>query len=155
MTASFQPHTTLRFFVPIDPRTCEPVEKESAFLELFAGALASVVLGGLGLEALAHANDLADNLGALQSALRVQITPQATTRAINAWRRKPTPFAPGVTPGVWVPASVPTSTLAYELQRLGVVPATGCVKRGIVASVEVPWRVVDRSRPANRPRPRW
>lgn len=153
MSASFQPQTTVWLFVPIDPRTCEPLEKESAFLELFAGTLASIVMGTMGLEHLAHAMDLAENLGDLQSALRPQISAQATARAIYAYQRNPTPFALGEIPGVWVPAMVPTSRLRMELQRLGVMPPTGGIVGAVVADASLPWRV--RSRPVPRLRPRW
>lgn len=153
MSASFQPRTTVWLFVPIDPRTCEPLEKESTFLELFAGTLASIMLGGMGLEHLAHMCDLAENLGDLQDALRPQVTAQATARAVLAYQRNPKPFALGEIPGVWVPAMVPTHKLTMELQRLGVMPPTGGIQRATAASASVPWRVRDQSRP--RLRPRW
>lgn len=153
MSASMQPHTTVWLFVPIDPRTCEPLENESAFLELFAGTLAGIVLGTMGLEHLAHAVDLAENLGDLQTALRPQVTAQATARAIYAYQRNPKPFALGEIPGVWVPAMVPTSRLRMELQRLGVMPPTGGIVKPAAPSAAVPWRVC--SRPVPRLRPRW
>jgi hypothetical protein len=156
MSASLQHQTTLWVFVPIDPHMCEPLEKESAFLELFASCLSSVVLGGMGLEWLAHAMEISEHLGSLHDVLKPQVTSQATTRAILAWQRNPTPFAPGETPGVMVPVQVATAKLTYELQRLGVMPPTGgMISRPVASSAAVPWRVVDRSRPANRPRPRW
>ncbi|KRE90840.1 hypothetical protein ASG87_01505 [Frateuria sp. Soil773] len=153
--SALQSQSTVWLFVPIDPRTCEPLENESAFLELFAGTLAGIMLGTMGLEHLAHAVDLAENLGDLQTALRPQVTAQATARAIYAYQRNPKPFAPGEIPGVWVPAQVPTAKLMMELQRLGVRPATGGVVRPVATKGEVPWRVIQRSRPVPRLRPRW
>lgn len=97
--------------------------------------------------------DIAENPGPLQLALRFQVTPQASARAIKAYHQSPLPFPLGTTPGVLVPVRVANDRLPLELQRLGMVPPTGGVQRPAAQSAGVPWFVRDQSRP--RPRARW
>lgn len=156
MSSLYDLHDELMIFVPIDPRTLDPVENESAFLELFAGSLASMVLGGMGFEALAHVIDMQEALGDIQDAVRPVVTANAVVRAINFYRRYPVPFSPGEVPGVWVPVSVPQRQMDATMARL--FPALGVDWRtpNSVAQAtarDVPYRTVDRSRrPALRPR---
>lgn len=141
----------LMVFVPLDPRTLTP-ETESVFLEAFAGSLAGVVLGGLGIEWLAHVVDMHDLLGQIQDSVRPQISQVALAQAIQAYRLNPRPFPPGQVPGIWVPVLVPSLKMDAVMAKL--YPELGLNWRlnPPPHASNVPWRRRSAYRPQLRPR---
>lgn len=145
------PATTTMLFVPLDPRTLEPAE-ESTLLEAFAGCLAGCTLGFMGLEHLKHLVDMQDILGQVRDAVRPQITASTLAQAISTYRMNPTPFPPGVVPGVWVPVSIPAPHMDAAMAKL--YPELGVNWRTPKpASADVPWRRTRRCSPRYELRP--
>lgn len=142
-----EPQQLTHVFVPVDRETLE-LEAESVFMDAFAGGLMGCVLGTAGLEHLADLIDGGKMLHELSDAVRPQVTPQAINRAIQRYRAHPTPFPPGMTPGVWVEVCVPRRRLNNALARL--YPALALenpqpqpvATAPVAAKRDVPWRKV-------------
>lgn len=130
-------------FVPIDPESNE-LDTEGGFAEAFGGALAGIILGGFGLEHLAHVLEGVERWGEFQDALRPPISAAQVANAVMQWRCSGASFSPGEIKGVWIRTAVPMSRfmraafLASQPQPIPI-PAVR--------------RVPDPPRP--RPRPSW
>ena len=96
-----EPFDDIWLFVPMDPSSDE-LEAAFGFAEVFAGAITGAILGGLGLEHLAHLIHAAEHVGEFQDALQPRVSPAAVQEAVRAWRASGRSFAAGEVKGVWV-----------------------------------------------------
>jgi len=150
-------------FVPIDPRAVNPERDASEFLDLFGGAIGSMIMGVAGLEHLSHFVDVQENLSDIQEGLLPIPRPQDVAQAIARYRAHPRPFALGEVPGVMVPVLVARFHLDAVLSRIfpGLSPSwrtddprAQVAMTGTVKPKDVPWRRRSvNSYPAPRLRP--
>lgn len=141
-------------FVPLDPED-NALENDEGFDEAFAGALMGMVLGGFGLEHLAHALEGAARWGEFQDALRPQPSAVAVRQAISQWRASGRSFAQGELRGVWVATPVRRARLSAAFSfamRPAPAPTT---RHGHVAPGPAPELVRSYDRPRYRLRPPW